>query len=64
MPIRGLPALKAADVRSTETNGIHSGVNLVTRPVLLAKFNAGLKSVRADGAYDKILGRYPSITAR
>ncbi len=114
--IRGyafLPALRAADVKFTEINGIDSGVNLVTRadpPTLfvnfaeatafylekkgvpagsvkrftlsqsgyylavskkaadpaglLAKFNDGLKAVRADGTYDKILAKYPSITAQ
>lgn len=114
--IRGyafLPALRGADVKFTEINGIDSGVNLVTRadpptifvnfaeatafylekkgiaagsvkrftlsrsgyylavsrkavdPTgLLAKFNDGLKAVRADGSYDKLLGKYPSITAK
>lgn len=108
-----LPALRAAEVKFTEINGIDSGVNLVTRadpptifvnfaeatafylekrgvaagavkrftlsqssyylavskkapdPAgLLAKFNDGLKAVRADGTYDKILAKYPSVTAK
>jgi polar amino acid transport system substrate-binding protein len=114
--IRGyafLPALKAAEVKFTEINGMDSGVNLVTRadpptifvnfaeatafylekkgvaagsvkrftlsrsgyylavskkaadPAgLTAKFNDGLKAVRADGTYDKLLAKYPSITAK
>ncbi len=114
--IRGyafLPALRNADVKFTEINGIDSGVNLVTRadpPTIFVnfaeatafylekkgvaasavkrftlsrsgyylavskkapdaaglqtKFNDGLKGVRADGTYDRLLAKYPSITAK